>query len=55
MKCLLCQGGKLLPPGWKCNVCGLEYASYGKDKALGSDVNKLTDVAYEAIYDYLSR
>lgn len=33
----------------------MEYASYGKDKALCSDARKLADVAYKAIYDHLLR
>lgn len=32
----------------------MEYASYGRDKAMCSDAGKLADVAYKAIYDYLS-
>ena len=33
----------------------MEYASFGKDKAMCSDAGKLADVAYKAIFDHLSR
>ena len=33
----------------------MEYASFGKDKAMCNDAKKLADVAYRAIYEYLSR
>ena len=33
----------------------MEYASFGKDKAMCSDAKMLADLAYKAIHDHLSR